>query len=340
VKRGIAAAIVILGSFAAPALARAAEISHFNGGIANMRDYFIPEPGFYGLIYNYYYTTDQLNDGDGDEVDTFTLNPGPGPGLTVDVDVVLDVYVLAPALIWAPKWRPFGAKYAAYVLPTLATNSVQAGLSTATRVGGSVSNDAGMGVGDLFVQPLWLGWAPEHWDLALGYGFYAPVGRYDTKTVSLPLGASVEVESPDSIGLGFWTHQIQGALAWYPWLNKATAVTAVLTYEINQQKRAFDLTPGQNLTFNWGVSQYLPLRKDQHLLLEVGPAGYSSWQTTHDTGSDARNGTRDQVHAAGGQIGLAYVPWNLALTFHAFAELAAEARFQGDGYGINVAKKF
>jgi hypothetical protein len=80
VKRGIAAAILILGSFAAPALARAAEISHFNGGIANIRDYFIPEPGFYGLIYNYYYTTDQLNDGDGDEVHTVTLNPGPGRG--------------------------------------------------------------------------------------------------------------------------------------------------------------------------------------------------------------------------------------------------------------------
>jgi hypothetical protein len=339
-KRLIAAAMLILGSSAAPPLARAAEISHFNGGIANIRDYFIPEPGFYGLIYNYYYTTDQLNDRDGDEVDTVTINPGPGPGLTVDVDVDLDVYLLAPALIWVPKWRLFGAKYAAYILPTFATNSIQAGLSTATGIGGSVDSDSSMGVGDLFVQPLWLGWAPEHWDLALGYGFYAPVGRYDTKTISFLRGGSVEVESPDNLGLGFWTHQIQGALAWYPWLNKATAVTTVLTYEINQKKEDFDLTPGQNLTLNWGVSQYLPLRKDQQLLLEIGPAGYNSWQTTRDTGGDARDGSRDQVHAAGGQLGLAYVPWNAALNFHAFAEFAAESRFLGDAYGINLAKKF
>jgi hypothetical protein len=82
------------------------------------------------------------------------------------------------------------------------------------------------------------------------------------------------------------------------------------------------------------------LRKDQQLLLEIGPAGYNSWQTTNDTGGDARDGRRDQVHAAGGQLGLAYVPWNAALNFHAFAEFAAESRFLGDAFGINLAKKF
>ena len=35
--------------------------------------------------------------------------------------------------------------------------------------------------GDLFVQPLWLGWTLSHWDFAFGYGFYAPVGKYDTR---------------------------------------------------------------------------------------------------------------------------------------------------------------
>jgi hypothetical protein len=45
-------------------------------------------------------------------------------------------------------------------------------------------------------------------------------------------------------------------------------------------------------------------------VLEVGPAGYDSWQTTDDTGSDARNpGVHDQVHGVGGQIGLTYTPW-------------------------------
>jgi len=117
------------------------------------------------------------------------------------------------------------------------------------------------------------------------------------------------------------------------------AVTTALTYEIHGKKDGFDLTPGQNLTFNWGISQFLPLKKDMTLLLEVGPAGYDSWQITDDSGSAANN-TRDQVHAVGGQISLVHLPWHAALTFHGFYEFAAKDRFQGSSFGINLSKKF
>jgi hypothetical protein len=339
-KRFIAAALLVLGCSVAPAVTRATEISHFVPGVMNIRDYFVPEPGFYGALYNYYYTTDQVNDRHGNEIDSITINPGPGPGVTVDVGVDVDLYALAPAVLWVSKWRILGAKYAAYVAPTFSTAGLEAQLSIADEIGGNVENDSSMGVGDLYVQPLWLGWTPRHWDILLAYGFYAPVGRYDTRTVTFPrLGRSVRVEKGDNLGLGFWTHQFQGGLAWYPWVNKATAVTSVVTYEINQDKEDFDVTPGQNIALNWGVSQYLPLSKSQHLLLELGPAGYSSWQTTEDTGSDA-DGGRDQGHAAGGQIGLTYVPWLLVFNFHAFAEFAAQQRFQGQAYGISLVKGF
>jgi Putative MetA-pathway of phenol degradation len=99
-------------------------------------------------------------------------------------------------------------------------------------------------------------------------------------------------------GFGFWTHQFQGAVTWYPMTNKGTAVVIALTYETNGKKEDFDLTPGDNLTLNWGISQFLPLKKDMSLLLEVGPAGYDTWQITHDTGSAATN-TRDQGACCG-----------------------------------------
>jgi len=167
------------------------------------------------------------------------------------------------------------------------------------------------------------------------------VGKYHTKTFTLPVVGPIETEAADNIGLGFWTHQIQGAAFWYPWADKRMAVTGVMTYEIHSEKDGFDLTPGQNLTFNWGISQYVPLRKDQTLLLEIGPAGYSSWQVTDDSGSGARNpGVHDQVHAAGGQLGLTYVPWMLSANFHGFYELASKDRFQGASFGLNIAKKF
>ena len=85
----------------------------------------------------------------------------------------------------------------------------------------------------------------------------------------------------------------------------------------------------------------MPLTADHTLLLEIGPAGYSQWQLTDDTGSDARNpDVHDQVHAVGGQLGLTYVPWNAVMNFHYFYEFAAKDRFQGQSLGLNFAVKF
>lgn len=33
--------------------AHAGEIGHFNGGVMNIRDYVMPDPGVYAAIYNY-----------------------------------------------------------------------------------------------------------------------------------------------------------------------------------------------------------------------------------------------------------------------------------------------
>jgi hypothetical protein len=319
---------------------QAGEIGHFAPGVLNIRDFALPEPGVYGVIYNYGYTTDQLNDSSGNKVTSVTINPGGGPGVTLGVDVDVDVLVTAPTLIWISDWKFLGAKYGAYASQALGNTSVGASL-TANTGSGRNADESQFGMGDLFVQPVWLGWSRKHWDFALGYGFYAPIGQYDTETVTLPVVGPLTVEAADNIGLGFWTHQIQGGIAWYPWADKRMAAVGALTYEIHGEKEDFDLTPGQNLTFNWGVSQYLPLKKDMTLLLEVGPAGYSSWQITDDSGSNARNpDVHDEVHAVGGQIGVTCVPGNATLNFHYFYEFAAEDRFQGQSIGLNLAFKF
>jgi hypothetical protein len=317
-----------------------AEIGHDVPGLLNIRDFAMPDPGFYGLLYNYFYLSNRLNDGNGDEVNSVTINPRGGAGVTLDVDVDVNIYALVPTLVWVSPWKLFGAKYGALIAPTFANSSVGASLATVTGRGVDAETSR-FDVGDLFVQPLWLDWSLAHWDIAFNYGFYAPIGRYDTSTRILPGGATVTAEAADNIGLDFWTHQLQGVVTWYPWAHKGTAVVAALTYEFHGDKEDFDLTPGQTLSFNWGISQFLPLTRDQKLLLEVGLAGYDSWQTTNDSGSDARNpGVRDQVHAVGGQLGLTYIPWVAALNVRYSGEFAAQDRFQGHAIGISVAKKF
>jgi hypothetical protein len=188
---------------------------------------------------------------------------------------------------------------------------------------------------------VWLGWGGKKYDIACGYGFYIPSGKYKTTTVTLPVVGPVTAEAADNIGYGFWTNQNQGSLYLYPWADKRMAVQNALTWEIHRKKRDFDLTPGQNLTWNWGVSQYLPLKKDNSMLLEVGPAGYSSLQVSDDSGTDAHNpSVHDRVHAVGVQVGVTSMKPVLSLNFHWFHEFSATDRFQGTSIGLNFAVKF
>jgi hypothetical protein len=317
---------------------RADEIGHFSPGVASIRDLAMPDPGFYGVVYNHLYWSGRLNDAGGDKIRSVEIGRRRLQ-TTVDVDVNLDMYALAPVLLWASKFKVLGARLGAYVAPTFANSSVGAALATVSGRGGEANVSASFNVSDMYVQPAWLGWGLKHWDLGLSYGFYAPIGTYETETVDLPVVGPLRVEASDNIGLGFWTHQLQGSTTWYPWEDKSMAVTGAVTYEFHGDKKDFDLKPGQNLSLTWGVSQYLPLLTDQTLLAELGLAGYDSWQTTVDHGSDASDKDRDQVHAVGAQLGLTYVPWVLGLNLHGFYEYLAKDRFQGGSFGVNLAKK-
>jgi hypothetical protein len=175
----------------------------------------------------------------------------------------------------------------------------------------------------------------------VGYGFYAPIGKYVTEQYSLPVIGTYKVEAADNIGLGFWTHQFQGGLAWYPLADDALAIVSAITYEVSGNKKDFDIVPGNNLSVNWGLSQFLPLSKDKNVMLEIGPTGYSSWQLTDDTGNDAKvPPVSDQLHGAGAQLGLTNVEWDASLNLHYFYEFVAVDRFKGQAAGLNITIKF
>ncbi len=315
--------------------ASASEIGHFVAGVPSIRDLAVPAPGFYGVIYNYGYGTTRVNDANGNMISSVTIG-----GRAIGIDVDISAYALAPAFIWVANRKTLGGHYGAYFSPTFSNNSINGELSSVSGVGRSASTGQ-FNIGDIFVQPLWLGWTGKRYDVSYGYGFYIPSGKYKTTTVTLPVVGPVKAEAADNIGLGFWTNQNQGALYLYPWADRRMAVENALTWEIHRKKRGFDLTPGQDLTWNWGVSQYLPLKKDKTVLLEVGPAGYSSFQISDDSGADVGNPpVHDRVHAAGVQAGVTSVKRMIIVNFHWFHEFSAVDRFQGNAIGLNFTAKF
>src|SRR5215471_7436128 len=118
---------------------RAGEIGHFNGCILNIRDYVMPDAGLYGAVYNYFYTTGQLNNANGDAINSVIVGAGPGPGAKVGINVDVNLYALAPTLIWVTDIKPLGIKYGALVSPTFVNANLNAEFEAIRQRGGSVS---------------------------------------------------------------------------------------------------------------------------------------------------------------------------------------------------------
>jgi hypothetical protein len=234
-------------------------------------------------------------------------------------------------------WKILGAQYGAYIIPAFANTNLSATLSNETLGGDHNIGKTNYAWADMYIQPIWLGWSLPHWDLEFGEGFYAPTGKYNTTTATLgPFTRTIP--SSSNVGLGYWTNQMQGGAAWFPFDNKGTSVSGVLTWEANSKMSGISLTPGQILSLNWGALQYLPLTKDQTRLVGIGITGYDQWQVTDDTGS-AANGGRGQIHAVGGQLGYVIVPSTFQINFRYLHEFNAVNRFEGDWYGLDFAMK-
>jgi hypothetical protein len=148
------------------------------------------------------------------------------------------------------------------------------------------------GLGDLYVQPLLLGWRPPRLDVVLGYAFYAPTAPHE------PGGT-------DGVGSAQWTHEatLGGTLVLDE--HKLWALSALASYDVNQRKLDVDVTRGQSLQIQGGLGAKL------RPYLDVGVAGYGFRQVTLDSGTDlpqALRGLRDIAYGAGPELDVNVAP--------------------------------
>ena len=274
-RRLLSIAVLSIAVLAAP-LATAAQVvsplqaGHYSPAIKNIRDMANPPSGFFVLWYNAYTFSDQYIDKNGKAFHSIKLDElyPSFPRINVDVDV--KGLTTIPAVFWASRFKILGgAKYMAGVSPSYF--SIDA--SIITERGGilqdttvvRVVSGKNSGFTDMFFAPVGLSWGFTHFDATFLYGFYAPTGTYSS-------GAS------DNVGLGFWTHQFQGYGYYYPFTDKSSAVMAGLTYEMNGKIKDADVTPGNRVSLEWGLAQYLSSR------FEVGVQGGHNWQVSEDAG--------------------------------------------------------
>ncbi|HEY2743600.1 MAG TPA: transporter, partial [Polyangia bacterium] len=122
------------------------------------------------------------------------------------------------------------------------------------------------GLGDVYVQPISLGWRPFGHELSVGYAFYAPTGQ-------------VAPGGLDGVGDGQWTHEFSTGGTIFFDHGQRWKLSALASYELHQRKLRIDITRGDSVQIQGGVGARLAR------VVDLGVAGYALWQVLDDRGS-------------------------------------------------------
>jgi len=234
----------------------------YSTAFMGVRDMAKGSPGLFVVWYNQYAFTNKYADKHGTVYSSTTID-------NIDINIDINTFATVPALFYGMPFTVLGgAQWMVGVVPSYIWADATVGIHDRTGNLASQSSTSNLsGMGDLYVAPLGLSWGKEHYDLTVYYGFNAPTGRY-------------EAGADDNIGLGFWTHQPQVFAYYYPNVDQSSAFLLGLTYEFSGDLKGADFNPGNRLSLEYGISQYLSDR------LELGIIGGNNWQVTDDRGAD------------------------------------------------------
>jgi len=266
----------------------------------------IPDAGFTYANMALNYSASQLNNSSGNHI--------PAISGTYSFWVDENIFYFVPA------HKILGGYFMPYAAVNYANGEVVANI-TGTNLG---TGGGGSGLADTYVQPFNLGWHLKHADVVAGYAFTAPTGRFTA-------GAS------NNVGSGYWGNNFTTGTTYYITKNKATSANFATDWEIHGTKKGTNIRPGEAVTFEWGVGQILPLKKDFSRLLQVGVVGYDQWQVTNNGGFTTIAGVSIpqsrvpsySVHAVGVQANLVLPPKNFVAFFKYYDEFRAFARPEG-----------
>ena len=195
------AIVMLLACLCLPRVASAQLNGQNIKGDAGLKSGSQAPPGAYVAVPLWFYTADEVKNRNGETV----------------LSGKLDAAVFGAALNVVTQKKLVGANYGFLVVLPWANNRVQ----------GAEDFDSNPGVGltDMYVQPINLGWHSPRADVILAYGLYLPTGRYED-------GAD------NNTGLGMWAQEFLAGTTLY--LNSARSLHAATTATFNVQSKKRD----------------------------------------------------------------------------------------------------
>jgi hypothetical protein len=212
-----------------------------------------------------------------------------------------------------------GARFSCAVTIPIANNS----LSSSTQ--GAISG--GGGLGDLYFQPIILGWRSERADIRGIFGFLAPTGKFNA-------GAT------DNVGNGYWTPVIAAGETLYLSEDRATALSVFQMYEFHSTQSGTQIRPGETFDIDYSLMRTFTFSDSR---LQAGLVGYGAWQTTAKTGPEitsAEEAQRYRVNALGIGLNLLLPARKVNLTLKYFDEFSNQWTYQGHSVQISAGVGF
>jgi hypothetical protein len=306
---------------------------HYPAGAEGIRAASLPEPGFTIRDDNSFYYSDKTTGFWNILSDFSEFN-----------------YVQTPRLAWVSEWKILEAHYGIAVRIPFAYKEISYSPNYSSSGGlGSFPGQPGsaptkvtldrFGLTDMEVEPFMLSWNLKHFDVVLGYSFWAPTGDYDPNVLPFL-----------RLGNGYWTHAIKLGGTWYPDSEKTWALSLLGHYEFNtwQYLQTGPLpgggvgqqgdTPGDVFTLEWAASKTFAKS------INVGLTGYYQQQVTDTTVPSYFVPTylnqRVDVAGIGPEVGVSVPRWGLAVSLRYAYEFTANDRPQGSLVTLSVRKTF
>jgi hypothetical protein len=306
----------------------------------------VPEGIFYSNIWSWYHASGS------NFAETGPLKCGPLDrvclGLNVGGHGNLDLFVDQSIIGWTSPYKFIGANYglfidipfaladasgAATVEPVLSFNRGSATGSGLQSSGGSTKGS----IGNIYLEPINLGWHFSHLDLTISSGFIVPSGPYNGN-------ARLNIGTGNAAGM-FGLGGVAYADAEHTWA--LSIYTHYLRYSSQMYK---NYTLGDVVPLEWGAGKTLNLNNDTFKEITIGAVGYAQWQTndnqiddvpTTKLGVAALNkleSTKSRIYAAGPSINLLTKYGLFSVRY--YEEFGAEATPSGRQLMASVALLF
>jgi len=296
--------IMLLLIISLPAIAQ--ERGQYLPGTAGLNSGMQTPEGFTYANLFIWYPTSKFKDQNGD---TAPIN--------FDIDLIADLNLLA----YTTKAKFLGATYGMAVVVPIVNTPV-----SLPRLDLDISPT---GVGDIYVEPINLGWKLKKADVKVAYGFVAPTGKFD------------EIGS-DTTTTDYWGHEITFASTIYLDKTKLTQFSFNTNWEFHQKKRHEDLKVGNNMTLEAGVGKIF-VKNQGKQLIQFGVIGYSEFQLTNDSGTAApllTANNKDRVFAIGPEFGVILPTKKFNFLARVLPEFGARNRTQGVTVVFAIGKSF